>query len=344
MPAESAVDVLEALETADVDAWVDGGWGIDALLGRERRVHGDLDLVVALDRVAAAVAALGDLGFAPVVDSLPVRLVVAAPGDRRVDLHPTVMDEHGDALQAQPLGKVFAYPRGSLHGRGTIAGRAVRCLTAEGQVLAHLGYEPEAVDRADLKALADTFGVGLGLAFADGDDRTVRAASRADIAPMTDVQLRASVAAYRWPGNEAWADSVHHGIYWRLWESRIGAPRTWSGVALVGGAVAGTAHVRPWASDDLDSSCTAELNAVYVDPHAQGTGVGRRLNDAALVAAREMGYTDVRLHMIKLNRTGQRFWERLGWQRDGGTREVTGSGGMIEHRYGISSGVSESHR
>jgi lincosamide nucleotidyltransferase A/C/D/E len=327
-----------------VDAWVDGGWGIDALLSRERRQHGDLDLVVRLDQVGAAAAALRHLGFAPAVDVLPVRLVLAATDDRRIDLHPTVTNEHGDALQAQPFGRVFAYPRGSLLGRGTIAGRAVRCLTADGQVLAHLGYQPAAVDRADVKALADRFAVGLGLAFADGDDRAVRAASRADIAPMTDVQLRASVAAYRWPGNEAWADSVHHGTYWRLWESRIGAPRTWSGVALVGGAVAGTAHVRPWASDDLDSSCTAELNAVYVDPHAQGTGVGRRLNDAALVAAREMGYTDVRLHVIELNRAGQRFWERLGWQRDGGTREVTGSGGMIEHRYGISSGVSESHR
>ncbi len=344
MPAESAVAVVEALDTADVDAWVDGGWGIDALLSRERRQHGDLDLVVRLDQVGAAAAALRHLGFAPAVDVLPVRLVLAATDDRRIDLHPTVTNEHGDALQAQPFGRVFAYPRGSLLGRGTIAGRAVRCLTADGQVLAHLGYQPAAVDRADVKALADRFAVGLGLAFADGDDRTVRAASRADIAPMTDVQLRASVAAYRWPGNEAWANSVHHGIYWRLWESRIGAPRTWSGVALVGGAIAGTAHVRPWAHEDLDASSTAELNAVYVDPHAQGTGVGRRLNDAALIAARELGYTDVRLHVIELNRAGQRFWERLGWQRDGGSREVTGSDGLIEHRYRISSGGSESHR
>ena len=344
MPAESAVEVVEALEAAGVDACVDGGWGVDALLGRERRPHDDLDLVVRLDQVGAAVAELGDLGFAPVVDSLPVRLVLAAPGDRRVDLHPTVMNEPGDALQAQPFGKVFAYPRGSLHGRGAIAGRAVRCLTAEGQVLAHLGYPPAAADRADMKALADTFAVGLGLAFADGDDRTVRDASPADIAPMTDVQYRASVAAYRWPGNEAWADSVHHGVYWRLWESRLGAPRTWSGVGLVGGAVAGTAHVRPWAHDDLDASCTAELNAVYVDPHAEGHGVGRALNDAALLAARDLGYTDVRIHVIEHNASGQKFWEHLGWRRDGGSREVTGSGGMVEHRYRISAGAAEGDR
>ena len=135
-------------------------------------------------------------------------------------------------------------------------------------MLTHLGYAPGTIDRADVHALVDAFAVGLGFAYAAGDDRGVREASPVDIAPMTDVQLRASVAAYRWPGNETWADSVHHGVYWRLWESRIGAPRTWSGVAVVGGAIVGTAHVRPWAHDDLDPSCTAELNAVYVDPHA----------------------------------------------------------------------------
>jgi GNAT superfamily N-acetyltransferase len=229
-------------------------------------------------------------------------------------------------------------------GRGTIAGRHVRCLTPEGQVLTHLGYEPEENDVADMRALADAFGVGVGLAFADGVARTVREAVAEDIAPMTDVQYRASVSAYRWPGNEAWADSVHQGVFWRLWESRLGSPRTWSGVALVGGAIAGTAHVRPWAHPDLDASYTAELNAVYVDPKAQGGGLGRALSDAALAAARGLGYTDVRLHVIERNERGQQFWQHLGWRRDGGIREVTGSGGLLEHRYRISPGGSQSDR
>ncbi len=223
MPAESAVAAIDALEAAGADVWVDGGWGVDALLGRERRTHDDLDLVVSRDQVGAAVAALGRLGFVPVVDSLPVRLVLAATEDRRVDLHPTVLTGDGDALQALPSGRAFAYPATGLRGRGTIAGRAVRCLTPEAQVLTHLGYPPGARDRSDMAALVEAFGVGLGLAYAAGHDLMVREAAPVDIAPMTDVQYRASVAAYRWPGNEAWADSVHHGVFWRLWESRIGA-------------------------------------------------------------------------------------------------------------------------
>ena len=83
---------------------------------------------------------------------------------------------------------------------------------------------------------------------------------------------------------------------------------------------------------------------MYVDPEVQTRGVGRLLNDAALLAARALGYTDVRLHVIEHNIRGQQFWEHLGWRRDGGNREVTGSDGMIEHRYRISPEVLEGDR
>ena len=340
MSAESVVNVLDALGAAHVEAVVDGGWGIDALLGAERRPHDDLDVVVPLDAVPAVVDALRPLGFTPVVDTVPIGLVLAAPGDQRVDLHPTVEDDAGDRIQAQRFGRRFAYPKTSVDGEGVIAGRRVRCLSAEGQVLSHLGYGPDDADREDMRALVDAFGVGLGLAFAEGDAVAVRDARRGDLAPMADVQFRSSVAAYRWPGNEEWADAATHGIFWRVWESRLGAPRSWSGVVTIGGAIAGTAHVRPWAGHDLDPATAAELNGAYVDPLIHGRGLGRLLNDAAITAATRLGYTDLRLHVIEHNTRGQAFWEHLGWVRDGVDREVTGAGGMLEHRY-ISPGTRE---
>jgi len=343
MSAESVVAVLDALAAARVGVVVDGGWGIDALLGHERRAHGDLDVLVRLEDVGSAAASLRDLGFIPVVDTLPVTFVLAAPGGRRVDLHPTVENEHGDQVQAQPFGRRFAYPASALRGSGSIGGRRVRCLTPEGQVLTHLGYAPDDGDRDDMAALGGEFGVGLGLAFARGGDVEVRDATSGDLAPMADVQLRSSVAAYRWPGNEAWADSADHGVFWRVWESRLGAARTWSGVVTIGGAVAGTVHVRPWAGEDLDPASAAELNGAYVDPLAQGHGLGRLLNDAAIVAAARLGYDDLRLHVIEHNVRGQRFWEHLGWARDGVDRAVTGGNGLMEHRY-ISPGTREGAR
>jgi Aminoglycoside-2''-adenylyltransferase len=52
MTLEDVVEVLTALDAGGIDYWVEGGWGIDALLGRQTREHRDLDLGVGLDEVA----------------------------------------------------------------------------------------------------------------------------------------------------------------------------------------------------------------------------------------------------------------------------------------------------
>ena len=59
--------VLDALDAAGVRAWVEGGWGIDALVGRSTREHDDLDLAVdaGAGGFDAAVAALETLGYGP---------------------------------------------------------------------------------------------------------------------------------------------------------------------------------------------------------------------------------------------------------------------------------------
>lgn len=51
MQAADVQAVLAALDAAGVPTWLDGGWGIDALVGRQTRPHSDLDLVIALNRL-----------------------------------------------------------------------------------------------------------------------------------------------------------------------------------------------------------------------------------------------------------------------------------------------------
>ena len=48
MGAATLRQVVEQLEENGVEVWLDGGWGVDALLGRETREHDDLDLVAEL--------------------------------------------------------------------------------------------------------------------------------------------------------------------------------------------------------------------------------------------------------------------------------------------------------
>ena len=58
MGPDRLVDLVAHLASHEVRVWLDGGWAIDALLGRQRRRHDDLDVVAALEDVAGIEAAL----------------------------------------------------------------------------------------------------------------------------------------------------------------------------------------------------------------------------------------------------------------------------------------------
>ena len=151
--------VLDGLARAGVSVSVAGGWAMDALLGRVTREHGDLDLALDAASIEPAVAALADLGLGVEHDQRPARLAMG-DGRRSVDLHPVVWDGSGTGRQAGLAGEVFVYPPGSTDAVGRIGGRSVRCLSPELLVTFHLGYEPRAIDRHDMAALAEAFGLG----------------------------------------------------------------------------------------------------------------------------------------------------------------------------------------
>jgi lincosamide nucleotidyltransferase A/C/D/E len=74
--AANASRILGQLEAAGLVVWLDGGWGVDALVGRQTRPHRDLDLVIARDDLAAAQQTLASAGFshdATAVPGLPAR-------------------------------------------------------------------------------------------------------------------------------------------------------------------------------------------------------------------------------------------------------------------------------
>lgn len=160
MEAAEVLRVLDALEAAGVRAGITGGWGIDALLRRQTRPHGDVDLGVASDVVDLALGALRPLGYVVATDDRPARVVLAGDAGQ-VDLHPIVWDASGAGVQTGLAGERFDYPAGSLEADGEIAGRIVRCGTPELQVAFHSHYEPGDHDRRDLAALAAAFDVAL---------------------------------------------------------------------------------------------------------------------------------------------------------------------------------------
>jgi lincosamide nucleotidyltransferase A/C/D/E len=162
MGAERVVDLVAHLATRGVPVWLDGGWAIDALLGRQRRRHDDLDVVAALENVAGIEAALGELGYLR-VDADDARIVVMLDADgHQIDVHPVVFTAQGAGIYQMTTGGDWIYPRRGFSGSGDVLGRRVACLTPEVMMLCHAsGYALDAVHQADVTALSEGFGIAI---------------------------------------------------------------------------------------------------------------------------------------------------------------------------------------
>ncbi len=163
---DDVLRVIAALQAGNLRVWLDGGWGVDALLGEITRPHDDVDLVVELGVLADVLDCLSDLGFSVTEDQSPVRVVMRSPEGLQVDLHPVAFDEDGTGWQigASPDGSDCPYPaEGFTVGR--ILDEAVLCLSAELQLEHHSGYTPRHRDRKDMACLAVRFGLELPWSF-----------------------------------------------------------------------------------------------------------------------------------------------------------------------------------
>jgi lincosamide nucleotidyltransferase A/C/D/E len=160
MDAQHVLTIITCLETSEIPVVLDGGWGVDALLGEQTRPHDDLDIVVGRADMERIQVALGVLGFSharEVQPGLPARFVLRDAAGHQVDCHMVVFDESGNAHQQLSDTAWGLYPAKGLAGSGFILGRKVRCITPELQIEHHLGYEPDDLDRADLDRLACRF-------------------------------------------------------------------------------------------------------------------------------------------------------------------------------------------
>ena len=167
MDAPDVLEVIDALESAGVEVWVYGGWGIDALLGEQTRSHNDLDVIIRTEDIEAAIGVTDGLGYSMVTNELPQGFVVRDSVDRRVDFHPVRFQSDGSAVQEIRGGGEWVFSAPGLLGIGLISGREIRCLTPEEQALratdqsGDVGYQPDETDWRDMQLLRDKFGITL---------------------------------------------------------------------------------------------------------------------------------------------------------------------------------------
>ena len=156
MNARDVAAVLGRLDVAGVWYCVEGGWGVDALLGEQTRAHGDLDLGVRQDEIESLCGVLAE--FERDDAEWPASLVLHGAHGRRVDAHPPTFDETGDGWQANLRGDPYRWPHEHIDARGRIGGREVRCITPELQVRWHRHEGFDDVDWDDMCASAAASG------------------------------------------------------------------------------------------------------------------------------------------------------------------------------------------
>ena len=60
-------EILEMLSEASVKVFLDGGWGVDALIGRETRTHNDIDLFVEKKDYCITISVITGKGYREVI-------------------------------------------------------------------------------------------------------------------------------------------------------------------------------------------------------------------------------------------------------------------------------------
>lgn len=152
MQLPEVLRVLDALAEAGAATWLEGGWGVDALVGHQTRGHRDVDVDIDVVHEAAALAALRELGYDVETDWRPNRVELRAAGRGWVDLHPLLLGPDGSARQPGLGGELHDFPAGWFT-TGHLGGRTVGCFSPEAQRRFHTGYDLRPVDAHDLAQL-----------------------------------------------------------------------------------------------------------------------------------------------------------------------------------------------
>lgn len=153
MNSGDVVDLYDKLDILGIKIWIDGGWGVDTLLGKQTRQHEDLDIAIQQKDVSKLCELLEAEGYKEVKRDNQWNFVLGDHKGRKVDLHAFVLDDLGNVVEG------ILYPSASLTGTGSIDGQTVRCISAEYQVKSHSGYQLRDKDFKDVSALCDRFNI-----------------------------------------------------------------------------------------------------------------------------------------------------------------------------------------
>lgn len=155
MDAKEVIDIYTECDRNGVKIWIDGGWGVDALLGEQTRTHKDLDIAIASKDVAILLKILTARKYLKFREDSMWNVVFKDDNGHEVDYHAFIVDENGDVIGG------IMYPAISLTGTGIINGYTVRCISPKHMIEFHNGYQLTEKDFNDVSALCKKFDIPL---------------------------------------------------------------------------------------------------------------------------------------------------------------------------------------
>ena len=157
MTTSDVIGIIKLLEQHNIEVYVDGGWGVDALLGKQTRKHEDLDIALPHKFVPKLRELLEIRGYSDVPrdDTRDCNFVLGDEKGHLVDVHSYTFDENGVNIFG------VAYEPRHLTGTGTINGYPVKCPPPDVMIEFHTGYDVDGNDYHDVKALCERFGIPL---------------------------------------------------------------------------------------------------------------------------------------------------------------------------------------
>ena len=167
MKSSDVWKLLQELDKVGIPVWVDGGWAVDALLGKQSRPHDDLDIVVEGTNLSRLCKHLRDQGYDDIMrdDTSEWNFLLGDDRGRQIDIHViSFFDAAGHGIYG-PIEKGVTYPAGSLTGKGEIDGYSVNCISPDQLVKFHTGYKLREKDFKDVLALCKPFNIVLPIEY-----------------------------------------------------------------------------------------------------------------------------------------------------------------------------------
>jgi lincosamide nucleotidyltransferase A/C/D/E len=166
MEEEDVIGFYCELKNLDIKIWIDGGWAVDALLGKQARPHKDLDIVIQKKDIPALMMLLKAQEYKEIKLDIaqPHNFVLADDYRHEIDVHVIALNDNGDGMYG-PIENGVVFPAASLTGKGKIGNLQVNCISPEYVVKFHSGYELKEKDCQDIFAICKKFNLEIPNAY-----------------------------------------------------------------------------------------------------------------------------------------------------------------------------------